>query len=233
MYIEGNLARATFHEWRNGGNPAKWNGDVEHEFVAQRESDVEHIPMIPLDDVQPYASELGAQGRGHIYRALELLLLTNVRTYDIRHARWDQLDTARAEWAIPKVSKLQKPFTVPLCDRAVAILKALPKINAYVFAGRSGPIGEREFGKAMKRLRPGLSPHSSRSSFKTWSTTRTSFPPDVVEEAMLHRIGNHVERSYSRAEMLDKRRHLMTEWGRYCSTPTPAATGEVIALRRK
>ena len=45
-------------------------------------------------------------------RALEMLLLTNVRTHDIRGMKWEHIDTARAEWLIPKFSKIGKPVTV-------------------------------------------------------------------------------------------------------------------------
>ena len=83
---------------------------------------------------------------------------------------------------------------------------------------------------AMKRLRPELSPHSSRSAFKSWATTRTLTPPDVVEEAMGHLVGNRVERAYNRGEMIDKRRRLMEQWAQFCATP-PAVSAEVVALR--
>src|SRR5262249_31555447 len=84
--IEAVLQRATFMEWRTGDNPARWKAHLEHAFVARRESEVEHIDMIPLNDVPAYASELHAKP-GAAYRFLELLLYTNVRTHDIQHAK--------------------------------------------------------------------------------------------------------------------------------------------------
>src|SRR5262249_11232924 len=125
---------------------------------------------------------------------------------------------------------------IPLCDRAVAILKGLPRMadNDHVFPGgrTAQSIGPNQLAHAMKRLRPDLSPHSSRSAFKSWANVRTTFQPDVVEEAMLHKIGDDTERAYSGLEMLDKRRHLMDAWAAFCERP-PAATAEVIQLRSK
>src|SRR5262245_45404814 len=175
MHIEGILERATFHGWRdkNEPNPARWNGHLEHEFAAQKKSDVEHIPTIPLEDVQPYVADLRAQD-GIVYRALETLLLTNVRTHDIRNMRWADVDFKRAEWRIPKFSKIGEPLTIPLSGRAMAILEGLPRMadNDHVFPGgrTAQSIGPNQLANAMKRLRPGLSPHSSRSSFKTWAS---------------------------------------------------------------
>ena len=87
----------------------------------------------------------------------------------------------------------------------------------------------RGVGKAMKRLRPDLSPHSSRSSFKTWAGDRTSFPPDIAEVAMLHNVGSKMERVYNRGQLLDQRRHLMNAWAAFCAAP---ATADVLTFKR-
>ena len=48
--------------------------------------------------------------------------------------------------------------------------------------------------------------------------------------ALAHAIPNGVEAAYRRGDLFDKRRGLMEEWGRFCSSPVaPEAT--VIPLR--
>jgi integrase len=235
--IKGVLERANFLKWRSGENPARWKGHLELQFVGRRETDIEQIGMIALEDVPAYARDLRAK-TGPAFRCLELLLLTAVRSHDVRNAKWDDIDLLRDEWRIPKASKIGKPVTIPLSGRACELLKSMPRAvgtigSDYLFAGEAGkPLDPRVISKTMARLRPGLSPHSSRSSFKSWATTRQSFPPDVVEEALLHTVGGKVERGYSRLEMLEKRRHLMDAWAAFCSAPA-ARAASVIPLRTR
>jgi hypothetical protein len=46
----------------------------------------------------------------------------------------------------------------------------------------------------------------------------TAHPNHVVEMALAHAVGNAVEAAYRRGDLFEKRRHLMQDWGEYCST---------------
>ena len=74
-----------------------------------------------------------------------------------------------------------------------------------------------------------LTVHGFRSTFRDWAGDRTAYPHEVIEFALAHRIPDKASAAYRRYRALDKRRRLMGEWARYCSS-TPAKA-EVVALR--
>ncbi len=68
--------------------------------------------------------------------------------------------------------------------------------------------------------------HGFRSTFRTWAAERTSFPHAVCEQALAHRVGSDVERSYARSDLFEKRRSLMVAWAEFAT----GGTGKVIQL---
>ena len=74
-----------------------------------------------------------------------------------------------------------------------------------------------------------LTVHGFRSSFRDWCGDETSFPREIAEAALAHKVGNEVERAYRRADALEKRRKLMQAWSDYCSKPQ---AGNVVNLKR-
>ena len=80
--------------------------------------------------------------------------------------------------------------------------------------------------RLLVKVRPGLTVHGFRSSFRDWAAEQTSFPNHVVEQALAHAIPNPVEAAYRRGDLFEKRRRLMDEWAEYCATPF--TTGERV-----
>ena len=165
-------------------------------------------------------------------RALEFTILTAARTNETIGAEWSEFDDLKARtWKIPgERMKAGKEHRVPLCDRAVDILRGLERHAARVF-----PLSNMAMLQLLRGMRPGLVPHGFRSSFRDWCAERTNYPNHVVEMALAHSIGDKVEKAYRRGELFEKRRRLMNEWARYCATP-PAVDrkdeGVVVALSR-
>ena len=60
-----------------------------------------------------------------------------------------------------------------------------------------------------------------RSTFRDWTAEQTSYPTHVAEMALAHTIGDKVEASYRRGDLLKKRRGLMDRWMRYCTALNP------------
>jgi integrase len=78
-------------------------------------------------------------------------------------------------------------------------------------AGRPLPITPRGYVDPRSK-RPAV-PHGLRSSFRDWVAERTSYPGEMVEVALAHRISNAVEAAYRRGDQLEKRRGMMMDWG--------------------
>ena len=71
---------------------------------------------------------------GAAARALEFTALTAARSGEVFGARWAEIDTAARLWAVPASRmKASKEHRVPLSDRELAILAALPRDSEYVF----------------------------------------------------------------------------------------------------
>jgi integrase len=90
---------------------------------------------------------------------------------------------------------------------------------------------------AMNRLlvkmgRTDITVHGFRSSFRDWSAETTGYANHVLEMALAHAIGNKVEASYRRGELLAQRARLMNDWATYCTTPRPPAA-VVVPMRGK
>ena len=62
--------------------------------------------------------------------AFEFLVLTAARSGEVRGARWDEIDLPARVWTVPaKRMKSKREHRIPLCRRAVEILKAARKLG--------------------------------------------------------------------------------------------------------
>jgi len=72
--------------------------------------------------------------------------------------------------------------------------------------------------------------HGFRSTFRDWAGDRTTFPREVTEAALAHRVGDQVEAAYRRSDALEKRRKLMDAWSAHCSAPVLEGA-KVVSIR--
>jgi integrase len=230
--IEAVLDLAIAHEFRTGPNPARWRGHLDKLLVKPRKA-VKHHPALPYAELPQFMAELRANNSVSA-RALEFTILTACRTNEVIGARWDdEIDRDAKVWTIPAGRmKAKKAHRVPLCHRALNILSSLPREdgNPFVFIG--GATGKPLHSLAMlelfRTMRPDLTVHGFRSTFRDWAAERTNFPREVVERAMAHTLRDKTEAAYQRGDLLDKRRPLMAEWARYCEQ-TPIASDTATA----
>jgi integrase len=167
-------------------------------------------------------------------RALEFTILTAARTSETLGATWSEIDRKAKLWTIPGPRmKSGKPHTVPLSDRAIKILESLPRVCDYVFPGtKTGqPLSHVTMLKLLRGMRPGLTTHGFRSTFRDWAGDRTNHARDVVEAGLAHRIKDVTERAYRRGTAIEKRRHLMNDWAKYCAQLSTEAGSNVVTMR--
>ena len=69
----------------------------------------------------------------------------------------------------------------------------------------------------LKGMRPGITVHGFRSTFRDWAAESTNFPNHVVEMSLAHAIGDKVEAAYRRGDLFMKRTKLMSQWAEYCA----------------
>jgi integrase len=233
--IEAVLDYAKGMKLRSGENPALWRGNLEHMLPKANRTSRKHHPALPYAEVPRFLAELRALP-GVAARALEFTVLTAVRTGEARFARWSEFDVAACVWTIPgERMKGDKEHRVPLSDRALAILAELPREAAAdaVFPGRSngGFINQDAMADVLAKLRPDVTVHGFRSTFRDWAAETTHHPNHVLEMALAHAIPSAVEKSYRRGDLFEKRTRLMQEWCDYCRRIEEPA-GVVVPMRR-
>lgn len=150
--------------------------------------------------------------------ALKLLLLTFVRSGELRGARWEEIDLEKAEWRIPpERMKMRSAHIVPLSTQAVSIIKQLESIKVgdreHIFPNRNNPrtyISENTLLYAMYRMgyHSRATPHGFRATTST-ILNENNFRPDVIERQLAHAERNKVRASYNHAQYLPERREMM------------------------
>lgn len=232
--IEAVLAWATVNGYREGDNPARWAGNLEHALPkARKVKRVQHHPALPWAQIGEFMATLQRR-EGIGARALEFTILTAARTSEVVLAKWDEIDLKHKVWTVPaRRMKAGLVHRVPLSDRAVALLKALPQMegNPYVFPGiKTGkPISTETMAAILAVLNPDATVHGFRSSFKDWARSSTAYADEVSELALAHVSDDATRAAYARDELLPKRAKLMQEWAKHCGTIPKK--GNVVALR--
>jgi integrase len=227
--IESVLDWATVRGYRTGDNPARWKGHLAEVLPARSQiQKPNHHAALPFAEVPEFVAAL-TKREGVAARALEFTILTAARTGEVIGARWEEIDTAAKLWTVPAGRiKGGREHRVPLSDRVLDVLRALPteRGNDFVFIGPNMALAA-----VLKRMaRDDITVHGFRSTFRDWAAERTNYPNHVVEMALAHVVGNKVEAAYRRGDLFDKRRRLMGEWARYCTTPL-AKGNNVVAIR--
>jgi integrase len=241
-------AVAAQYRKREDGNPARWDGHLiellgnkSAAARAKRERSGNHNgghhAALPYAELPAFMAELRRRP-GIAARALEFTILTAARTGEAIGARRDEIDLKEKLWTVPASRmKMGKEHRVPLSDRALEILRSLPREdgNPYVFVGskKGASLSTMAMLELARRMRPGLTVHGFRSTFRDWTAERTATPHEVAEMALAHTVASKVEAAYRRGDLFDKRRKLMTDWARYFATKPAADTGgTVVALRK-
>jgi len=221
--IESILGWAAVSGYRSGDNPARWRGHLDNLLPKRSKvAKVAHHPALPYSEMAGFIKQLRAQA-GVAALALEFTILTATRTGEIIGARWDEIDLASKTFTIPSERmKAEREHRVPLCTRAIKILKELlPLGGEFVFPGLKPkkPLSNMAMLKVLQRMGRGdLTVHGFRSTFRDWAAERTDYPHEMAEMALAHTIDNKVEAAYRRGDLFKKRIRMMQDWQKHCET---------------
>jgi integrase len=225
--IEAILDWAKARGLRQGENPARWRGHLDHLLPARSKvRRVRHHAALPYADLPAFIWELRSQ-EGVAARALEFTILTAARTGDTIGAACDEFSEPDKLWTVPaERMKAGKEHRVPLSARALRILREAESARTsgsdHVSpGGKAGkPLSNMAMTEVLRRMgRGNITVHGFRSTFRDWAAERTNFPSEVVEMALAHAVSDKVEAAYRRGDLFEKRRRLMTEWATYCNAP--------------
>ena len=234
--IEAVLAWATVNGFREGDNPGRWRGNLEHALPKpSKVRSVQHMRALPCQEIGDFMARLREED-GVAPRALEFLILTAARSGEVRLATWDEIDFNAKLWTLSAHRmKAGKTHRVPLSGPVTKLLRELPRMSdsEFVFAApRGGALSDMAMRAVTKRMGVDAVPHGFRSTFKDWCRSSTAYPDEVSELALAHVSSDATRAAYARDELLPKRTRLMRDWGSFCGKRQMSASSTPIRGRK-
>ncbi|HHR3253036.1 TPA: tyrosine-type recombinase/integrase [Klebsiella oxytoca] len=183
-----------------------------------------HYPFLTVEELPDFFKALtGYTGSPLVVLAARLLILTGVRTGELRGAFWSEFDLEKAVWEIPaERMKMKRPHLVPLSTQALEIVQQLKVISGQyplVFPGRNDPrktMSEASINQVFKRI--GYTGKVTGHGFRhTMSTIlhEEGFNTAWIETQLAHVDKNAIRGTYNHALYLEGRREMM-QWYADC-----------------
>lgn len=160
----------------------------------------------------------------HVKIAIKIILLTGVRTAELRLAQWDEFDFERSLWTIPAHhTKSAMVMKIHLSPQTKALLKELNQhsISPYVLPGlkEDNPLTSKALPRAINRIQERLgiaqwTAHDLRRTFATQLGEALHVDPVVIEKCLGHKMPK-IMATYNKNEMLPQRKEALDRWGQY------------------
>ena len=162
-----------------------------------------------------------AESMGYPYgRIVQLLILTAQRRNEVCGMRWAELDPEQALWRIPAArTKPGRAHDVPLCNRAMEVIRALPRVHdelVFPAKGKDNPAsGFSKWKFALDNL-AGIGEWRLHDLRRTVASgmAQLKVPPHVIERILNHTTGTlgGVAGVYIRFGFLPEMRAALTAW---------------------
>lgn len=203
-----------------------------------------NYPLIDLCELPDFLRAFHEVKAGQLEKLLfRLLLLTALRTGELRYSKWTDLNLASRELRVRKeVMKMGEEHIVPLTTQAIDAfrdLHALTGHQEWLFPNsstRKHPvINENSVNLLIKKMgyKGRIVGHSFRSLFST-ILNEHEFHPDAIERQLSHIPRNSVRAAYNRAQHLPTRRRMMQWWADHLDAAAGVAhcqfSGDALAL---
>jgi integrase len=179
-----------------------------------------HYPFLPIAEIPELLRSIQAcPGNDVVKIAARLLILTGVRTAELRGAPWSEFDLDKELWLIPAARmKMRRAHLVPLSKQAVSAMRELATITGcytLAFPGRNDPakhMSEAAINQLLKRC--GYDGRATGHGFRhTMSTTlhERGYQSEWVETQLAHVDKNSIRGTYNHAQYLEGRREML-QW---------------------
>ncbi|HII2321957.1 TPA: tyrosine-type recombinase/integrase [Escherichia coli] len=179
-----------------------------------------HNAWIPINEIPAFYKALERAGSVQIQTAILLLILTALRTAELRLMRWEWVDLQSATITLPaEVMKARRPHVVPLSRQAVELLQdqfTRSGYSAFVFPGRfmdNKPLSASAILKALERIgyKSIATGHGWRTTFSTALNESGRYSPDWIEIQLAH-VPKGVRGVYNQAAYMKQRRAMLQDY---------------------
>jgi len=182
----------------------------------------QHFPHLLAEELPEFLQALEAYSGSPITRlATRILMLTGVRTIELRLAEWKEFDLDKAIWEVPKERmKMRRPHMVPLSTQVVEALREIQVVTgrySLVFPGRNDitkPMSEASINQVLKRI--GYHGKATGHGFRhTMSTIlhEQGYNTAWIELQLAHVDKNTIRGTYNHAQYLEQRREMLQWYG--------------------
>ncbi|EHX7633940.1 tyrosine-type recombinase/integrase [Pantoea agglomerans] len=183
-----------------------------------------HYPFLTAGELPEFLQKLSSYSGSLItLLATRLLMLTGLRTVELRLAEWSEIDFDNRIWEIPKNRmKMKRPHVIPLSAQSLSALRQLEELTGtyqLIFAGRNDvnkAMSEASVNMVIKRI--GYDKRATGHGFRhTMSTIlhEQGFNTAWIEMQLAHVDKNSIRGTYNHAQYLDGRREMMQWYADY------------------
>lgn len=156
-----------------------------------------------------------------IRTALKIILLTGVRSSELRLAQWNEIDYEQSLWTIPashtKNALVMKIHLTPLTQSLFELLNAETS-SSFIIPGlnEEEPLTDKAIAKAVSRIQtrvgiPHWTAHDLRRTFATQLGQTLNIDPVVIEKCLGHKMPK-IMATYNKNEMLPQRKEALEQW---------------------
>ncbi len=199
-----------------------------------------HHPALPHERLPEFLTRISRyRGRLITRIALELTLLTFVRSSELRFARWEELDLENAVWKIPATRKaiegvkfsergmkMKTEHIVPLSRQAVSLFKTLQGLSGeceVMFPHDHNPakvMSESTVNNALRGMGYDTKTEVCGHGFRTMARGAMGesglWNDDAIERQLSHVERKNVRAAYIHtSKHLDERRLMVQWWADY------------------
>lgn len=184
----------------------------------------QHFPFLTAEELPYFLKDLaGYTGSVITKTATKIILLTAVRTQELRFARWQDIDLEKGIWEIPaEVMKMKRPHVVPLSKQVIELFNLLKPLSGHyklVFIGRNDhrkPISKESVNQVIELLgyKGRLTGHGFRHTMSTILHEK-GFNSAWIETQLAHIDKNAIRGTYNHAQYMDGRREMMQWYADY------------------
>jgi integrase len=201
------------------------------DIVAAEQPPVRHNPWLAMPELSAFLKDLKNYKGDLVRKGVQLLLLTGVRTAEVRFATHGQFDLEEGVWTIPaaSVKQLQKAvrrkgadipdYLVPLSRQAIQMVREIQAITRQYdlllpgLHDQTKALSENTLNRAIKSIgyEGRLTGHGIRGTLST-ALYEMGWPSAWIEAQLSHADTNQIRGSYNHALYVEQRRQMMQAW---------------------